>query len=298
MNLKKFILTAILLIIALLGFSIYQYFKFNDDKLHLVFCNVGQGDGIFIRSPNGTDIVLDSGPDDSILNCLSSHMPFWDRSIELALLTHPHEDHMRGFISILKNYEVKNFATENIANTTATYGQLFAQIKTSNLKVPAKGEARQGWQNLYAGDRFKLSDGLTIKVVGPTKEFLEKTSPEGKIGETHEFGSLELLFSLGSFSALTTGDSQIEELNEALPYLPKVGVFQIPHHGSKFGTDDKLLSSINPKFAAISVGKNKYGHPTPEVLKILEDLNIKFLRTDQHGDIEIVVDKTGQFTLR
>lgn len=284
---RKFIFSSIILVFALATFSIYQYLKFSDGELHLVFCNVGQGDGIFIRTPSGTDIVLDSGPNDSIISCLSNHMPFWDRSIELALLTHPHEDHMRGFISILKNYEIKNFATENLANDTQTYGQLIEQLKGLSLKV----------QNLYAGDKFRLSDGLTIKVVGPTKEFLERTSPEGKIGESHEFGSLELLLSLGSFNALTTGDSQIEELNEALPYLPKVDVFQIPHHGSKYGTNSELLSAISPKFAAISVGKNKYGHPTQEVLGILEEQKIKYFRTDQHGDIEIVVDKTGNFTV-
>ena len=284
---KKFFLTALALIFLLLGFSTYQYFKFNDNNLHLVFCNVGQGDGIFIRSPNGTDIIVDSGPDGSILGCLSDHMPFWDRTIELSFLTHPHEDHMRGFISIFKRYKVLNFATENLKNDTVLYREVVKEIQKAGIKS----------QNLIAGDKFKISDGTQIRVVGPSKDFLERTSPNKKIGESKEFASLELLISSGSFRALLTGDSQIEELNEAQQFLSKVDIFQIPHHGSKYGTDSQFLNSINPKLAVISVGKNKYGHPSAQVLKILSELNVKYLRTDQHGDIEIVADKNGNFSV-
>lgn len=285
---KKFILITFALIFLLFGFSIFQYFKFNDGKLHIVFCNVGQGDGIFIRSPKGLDILVDSGPDDSILDCLSNHMPFWDRTIELSFLTHPHEDHMRGFISVFKRYEIQNFATEKLSNDTVLYREV---IKESQK---AKGKN----QNLLAGDRFRLSDGLSIQVVGPSKDFLERTSPSSKIGQSKEFASLELLVSFGSFNALLTGDSQIEELNEALQQVQgkqTIDVFQIPHHGSKYGTDNDLVQRLNPKLTIISVGKNKYGHPAPSVLKILSDLKINYLRTDSHGDIEIVVDKTGSF---
>ncbi len=284
---KKFFLTALALIFLLLGFSTYQYFKFNDNNLHLVFCNVGQGDGIFIRSPNGTDIIVDSGPDGSILGCLSDHMPFWDRTIELSFLTHPHEDHMRGFISIFKRYKVLNFATENLKNDTVLYREVVKEIQKAGIKS----------QNLIAGDKFKISDGTQIRVVGPSKDFLERTSPNKKIGESKEFASLELLISSGSFRALLTGDSQIEELNEAQQFLSKVDIFQITHQGSKFGTDSQFLNSINPKLAVISVGKNKYGHPSAQVLKILSELNVKYLGTDQHGDIEIVADKNGNFSV-
>lgn len=284
---KKFFLTALALIFLLLGFSTYQYFKFNDNNLHLVFCNVGQGDGIFIRSPNGTDIIVDSGPDGSILGCLSDHMPFWDRTIELSFLTHPHEDHMRGFISIFKRYKVLNFATENLKNDTVLYREVVKKIQKAKIKS----------QNLIAGDKFKISDGTQIRVVGPSKDFLERTSPNKKIGESKEFASLELLISSGSFRALLTGDSQIEELNEAQQFLSKVDIFQIPHHGSKYGTDSQFLNSTNPKLAVISVGKNKYGHPSAQVLKILSELNVKYLRTDQHGNIEIVADKNGNFSV-
>ena len=284
----KNILTFVVLILALLGFSLYQYIRFNDGKLHLIFCNVGQGDGIFIRTPKGLDFIVDSGPDDSILSCLSRHMPFWDRTIELAFLTHPHADHITGFISIFKRYKVLNFATEDLSNDTSLYKELSSELQSMNLKT----------RSLYLEDSFSISDGTKIKVVGPSKEFLERTSPNGKIGESKEFGSLELLLTFGSFNALLTGDFQVDELNEAQHLFSKIDVFQTPHHGSKYGIDSQFLSTISPKLAVISVGKNKYGHPSTEVLKILNDLAIKFLRTDRNGDVEIIADKNGHFSVR
>ncbi|HKC14774.1 MAG TPA: hypothetical protein VKC89_02325 [Patescibacteria group bacterium] len=285
---KKFIFITFLLLISLVGFFAYQKFKFDDGKLHIIFCNVGQGDGIFIRSPKGIDIMVDSGPDDSILRCLSSHMPFWDREIELAFLTHPHEDHMKGYEHVFKRYKVLSFNTEELSNKTLTYKAIINDIQ--NLKIKTR--------SVFQGDSFKLPDNLQIKVVGPSREFLNETSPHGEIGESGEFGSLELLFSYKSFSVLTTGDSQVREILNAQPYLQNLTVFQIPHHGSRFGIDKENLIKLNPKLAVISVGKNKYGHPTKEVLQDLEDSKINYLRTDKRGDIEIVVDSKGNYTLR
>ncbi len=286
---KKQIATTTILIFALLVFSLFQYFKFSDNKLHIVFCNVGEGDGVFIRTPKGFDILFDSGPDDSVLNCLSSHMPFWDRDIELAVLSHPHADHMRGFLSVFQRYSVKNFATENLSNTTDLYKEVFSAVGKNGLKI----------QNLYAGDTFRTSDGFSFKILGPTREFLSRTS-NGIIKESSEDGSLLSLLSIGRFFAVLTGDSPLEEISSGVNAysLQKVKVFEIPHHGSRFNLDQNVLSQISPDLAVISVGKNTYGHPSDEVLKALSNLKIPFIRTDQHGDVEIIADKNGSFNIR
>lgn len=282
---RKFFLTTAALFFLLAGFSIYQYFKFNDNKLHLIFCNVGQGDGILIRTPNGTDIIQDGGPDDSVLTCLSRHTPFWDRDIELMLLSHPHADHMTGMISIFQDYKVKNFATEALTNTTQIYNKLVQTLKEKNITAKI----------LYAGDSFRISDQVRLKILGPTRELIAKT-PNGIIKESSEDGSLMTLITFSDFNAILSADSPLEEIHEALETTTgKIEVFQIPHHGSKFNIDEDSITRVSPKLAVISVGKNKYGHPAPEVVKILRDLDIKHLRTDQHGDIEIIIDKTGQF---
>lgn len=288
-RMKKIVLTSFVLLLLLAGVFLHQWLRFNDGKLHIIFCNVGQGDGILIRTPSGLDIVEDGGPDNSILNCLSRHMPFWDRKIELVFLSHPHADHMIGIVSILNSYKVSFFATEELSNATSIYKKLAKILQDKNLRT----------QYIYARDSFQVSDGLSFKILGPSKEFTKRTSPNGKIGETKEFASLISLVSFGEFDLLLSGDSQLEGLKEALAAdsFGPIEVFQIPHHGSKYGTDLEVLDILKPKLAVISVGKNKYGHPTKFILDLLAESNIKTLRTDEDGDIEIVVDKNGQFKI-
>jgi len=278
---KAFLIGTVL--IFLLGYIfIYQIITYNDKKLHVVVCDVGQGDAIFVRTPQGSDILIDGGPDDSVLNCLGKHMPFWDRTLEIMILTHPHSDHFIGLFEVLKNYKVKSFASEDLGNKTAGFNALMEEIKKQ--RIPTK--------YVFAGDRFILKDGVILKIVGPTQKFIQQTSPGGTIEESSEFASLESLLIYGKFSALLTGDSQVAELRDAISNgLGNIDLLQVPHHGSRFGLTADILEVLSPKLAAISVGKNnKYGHPTSFILEMLKSLKIKTLRTDQVGDIEIISD--------
>ena len=285
LTIGKILLIGSALVLLLSLVFVYEFIRFNDGKLHVVFCNVGQGDGIFIRTPKGLDVLVDGGPNDSVLSCLSSHMPFWDRTIELVFLTHPHADHMRGLVSVFKRYKVLSFATENLSNDTVLYKEI---LKASGRKN----------QNLTAGDKFKTRDGVMFKILGPSEEFIERTSPTGKIGESREFASLITLLSFGSFDVLLTGDSQSAGLREALADNFSIEIFQIPHHGSRFGLDQDIIKRLNPKLSVISVGKNNYGHPSKEVLGLLKNQGVKVLRTDQHGNVEITVDRDGQIKIK
>ncbi|MDP2585601.1 MAG: MBL fold metallo-hydrolase [Candidatus Levybacteria bacterium] len=279
---KHFLIGAVLLF--LLGcILVYQNITYNDKKLHVVVCDVGQGDAIFIRTPQGSDILIDGGPDNSVLNCLGKHMPFWDRTIEVMILTHPHSDHFMGLFAVLNNYKVKSFAAEELINKTTGFASLMDKIKVQKIPI----------RFVFAGDRFVLKDQVILEIVGPTQGFIHQTSPGGTIGETGEFASLETLIKYGMFSALLTGDSQVLELRDAVGNynMKDIDIFQVPHHGSRFGFDQTILNILNPKIAVISVGKsNKYGHPTAFILDLLKSRNIKTLRTDQVGDIEIISD--------
>jgi len=172
--------------------------------------------------------------------------------------------------------------TENIKNNTSSFNYLMNSIMSLGIKT----------RYVYSGDRFRLKDGVVLEIVGPTREFLNFTSPNGLIGESEEFGSVETLIRYGNFSALLTGDSQASELEQALSFIQgKLSILQVPHHGSKTGLNAEILETLNPKLAVISVGdNNKYGHPTQEILQILEDKDIKTLRTDLNGEIEIISD--------
>lgn len=279
---KKFIVWGICVSFFLLGgFAIYQSIAFSDKKLHINFCNVGQGDGVHIRTPNGTDILIDAGPDESLTSCLADGMPFWDKKVELAFLTHPHADHLVGFIDVLRRYSLEVFATEKLVNTTAAFSVLTQELAIKKI-VP---------KYLHQGDTYKTADGVAITVLSPTKSLLSRTSPNGVIGEKQEFASLILLLSYGSFHVLFTGDSQVESLAEAISGRQSpVAVLQVPHHGSKTGLDRSVVDRIDPKLAVISVGKNRYGHPAEEVMTMLKEKNIKILRTDQNGSIKFISD--------
>lgn len=283
MSTKNLIFAIMLSVFALLGIVVYHYGKLYDGKFHVIFCDVGQGDAIFLRTPKGEDILVDGGPNHDVLACLSSHMPFWDRDLELVILTHPHADHLNGLINVAKRYKIISFATENVKNNTLIFEALMKELENQNIKI----------QHLYAGDRFLFKDGVSLNIIGPSRRFLKQTSPTGMIGEKSEFGNIVSLFKYKDFSVLLTGDSQASQLKEAIlgGGLGGIDVIQVPHHGSKTGLDSEILDSIKSELAVISVSKkNKYGHPAIGIIEILRDKDIKILRTDERGEIEIVTN--------
>lgn len=280
---KQFLKISIFASITLIFITIYQFVIFYDRKLHITFCDVGQGDAILIRTPDGLDILVDGGPDGKILDCLSSHMPFFDKTLELVILTHPHFDHFQGLFSVIKSYKISSFAAENLSNTAISYQEFVKLMQSKNIKT----------QYIYQNDLISLSDSLSIKIVGPSKEFLNRTSPNNLISDSSEFGSIESLITYHDFSILLTGDSESQELIDAIndTSLHYVSVLQVPHHGSKTGINETILQKIQPKLSVISVGaNNRYHHPNPSIIDILTKQKIPIKRTDVNGDVEIVSD--------
>lgn len=266
------------------GFFMWQQVVFRDNKLHIVFCDVGQGDAIFVRTPAGANMLFDGGPGDTVLECLSRHMPFWERTLSLVFLSHPHEDHLAGLLGVVGQYNIGQFGTEMISNDTFRYKKLYRIIQNKNIPI----------KYLFAGNTFKLSDGVSVSILSPTKEYLDETSPNGKVGEKEEFASVIPLITYGNFKLLLTGDSQANGLRRALQQMKSVSsisVLQIPHHGSKTGLTQELLDALKPNLAVISVGlKNKYNHPAKSTLELLQRNKIPLKRTDRNRDIEIVSD--------
>jgi competence protein ComEC len=270
------------------GFFFFQSAKFNDGKLHLVICNVGQGDAIFIRTANGSDILVDGGPDDSVLSCLSKHMPFWDRTIELMVLTHPHVDHLTGLISVLNRYHVMHYVTENVENETSSFKRLQAALAVQRLTA----------NYATSGERIDFSDKTQLLTVWPTQDWMKNLKLQDSQNLQLEGSSLDVngfcliqLLSYGNFKALLTGDTGVIAEEKIAEMVGKVDVLKVTHHGSKTGMSDYFLSKVSPSLAIISVGaNNKYGHPAKEALDILNSHHIKTLRTDKDGEVEVVTD--------
>src|SRR3989344_5440581 len=246
-------------------------------KLRLVFCDVGQGDGMLLISPGGRQVVVDGGPGTKIVDCLGQKMPFWDRTIEMVVLTHPQKDHMEGLLSVLSRYKVKMIATTGVENETELFKAWQTAIKAEGAKIYVP----------KAGDRLVLDSvrGQTssMDVLWPTKDKLELWKLAG-LSELNK-SSVVLRLQMDGFCAYLTGDIPKEILEGLIDGTCQV--LKISHHGSKTGTNQEILDSIDPKVAIIQVGKNSFGHPHKEVLDLLASKGVKIYRNDINGIVEI-----------
>lgn len=241
------------------------------DKLMIDFFDVGQGDSVFVAAPNGNQVLIDGGPSDVILEKLGRQMPLSDKKIELLVLTHPDADHLDGLLEVLKRYEVGGILETGIKDDTAEYKIWNEEIK--NKKIPV----------FYAkaGEKIIIADNFYIEIFYPFgniagQDFSGKTNASSIVGKIH----------YGQNSVLFTGDAEkdAEYFLVRSKFDLKADILQIAHHGSKNSSTQEFLDVVAPDIAVIQVGaKNRYGHPAPETLFKLSDIDI--LRTDQSGDI-------------
>ena len=275
----KYILLFLLFVALIVWFGVLAT---GEKKLHLIACDVGQGDAI-LATLGDIQILTDGGVSNKVLGCLGRHMPFWDREIELVILTHPDKDHFKGLIEVFRRYRVDNFLSNGLKSGSLEYQVLEKEVGGENIKTIT---AREG---------MVLGVGkIWLDILSPSEEQLRGLST--KVTEKNEYSIVSLL-RLGNFDALLTGDVESEAAdnladrimateNETIEYI------KVPHHGSKNGLTQKLLEAVMPKLAVISVGNNSYGHPNEEVIKLLKSKGIKILRTDEMGDI--VVESDGK----
>jgi len=250
-------------------------FQLPDSNLHLIACDVGEGDAI-LAIYGDTQILTDAGPNNRVLDCLARHIPFWDKEIEVVVLTHPDKDHYGGLAELFKSYQVDNFLINRQSVYTETRSAGTEQSEV--LKGPAGGTKIIG-----AGTKVRAGK-ISLDILWP-----EDLLPD-KSDQSNESSIISLL-SFGSFAALLTADMPSSVSDRLVPRLALgIDYLKVPHHGSKNGLTASLLEVMKPKVAVISVGKNSYGHPAEETLKILRDNDIKILRTDEVGDIEVVSD--------
>jgi len=261
----------LILTFSFLTFFVYFLFKNLDSKTKIVFCDVGQGDATYIRVKNKVDVLIDAGPDKKILNCLGKHMPFWDKKIELAFLSHPNKDHYQGFFFINGRYKIERFVTVESPFVSPSYKNLIETLKKNQVLILKKF---QGDQINILNDRFLF--------LWPVKNYFSS--------QDNDYSYL-LLFQEDDFKALFTGDASPKILNlivktNTIDFIKNINLIKIPHHGSKNGLTKNFLSISNPKIAVISVGKNNtYGHPAKEVLEMLKAQKVKIKRTDEEGNI-------------
>lgn len=295
----KLKLIFLFLINGLIWISVYQ--SRGNTNLRVIACDVGQGDAILITL-NKSQVLIDGGPGGKVIDCLSTYMPFWDRKIELVILTHPQLDHYEGLIKVFEIYKVDTFLANSLVASSQSYKVLENEVGGSQARVinPQNDlTLRLGMMYLdilHPGSEF-ITSNSTYKV-GKT-DF--KSENMGVLGasetklDPNEF-SIVTLLKFKEFKALFTGDAG-PELSDSLANrgnLVDVDYIKIPHHGSKNGVTEKLLDVTSPIVAVISSGKkNNYGHPNKEVIDMLKARNIEIFRTDEIGDVIIETDGTN-----
>lgn len=251
-------------------------FDFSGQKyLTVNFLAVGQGDATLIEIPGGYQVLIDGGPDSTILEKLGQEMPFWDRAIDLVILSHPEKDHLTGLLQVLKKYQINYILWSGIIKDTTEFEEWQELITEEKAKVIVG----------QAGDKVFLGNA-EIDILYP----LENLAGQRPKDVNDSSIVAKLVFGQNSF--LFTGDiSQKIEKNLAQNF-PEVDsdVLKIAHHGSKYSTVEEFIKAVLPEIAVIELGKNIYGHPTQEVLDRLRNYDIDILRTDQNGDIKIFSD--------
>lgn len=256
--------------------------------LEVTFFDVGQGDAIFIETPKRHQILIDGGPSSVILEKLGKKMPFWDKSIDLVILTHPERDHLAGLIEVLKKYKIENILWTGIIRDTAEFKEWQNLIKPSSERKSLLLGKDEKAQIKIAKVGQKIIAGRTvIDILYPFENL------EGKIFKDSNNTSIigKLIFGQNSF--LFTGDIYQSAEKEILDRGLDVNsdILKVAHHGSKTSSPEEFIVKVSPEIAVISVGKeNSYGHPNQEVLEIFKKFGIKVLRTDLDGDIKIFSD--------
>lgn len=272
---KKIVLIILigLLIANLLAFSIVWDLR-QAKALEVIFFDVGQGDSIFIKSSAGHQILIDGGPDSTVLEKLAQEMPFFDRSLDMIILTHADSDHLNGLIEVLKRYKIDYIVWTGLIKDTENCQQWQQLIEKEGavIKIAQAGQKirfNQAYLDILypfdnlAGQQFKNTNNTSIvsRLVSKDDSFLFT----GDIEEPVE-----------------------KQLLERNVYLDS-DILKVAHHGSITSSCQEFIERVSPATAVISCGRNnQYNYPRQETLAVLENNNIEILRTDQDGDIKFI----------
>ncbi len=264
----------------------------KDSRTLVVFCDVGQGDGAYIRLENKIDILIDAGPDRKILDCLGKYMPPYDHTIELAIISHPQKDHIGGLLYVYPRYHIDRLAMTPLRERSKTFSDVLKRIQDDHTMVVF----------VKQGMRFTLKDA-NITFLWPSEYFLEKNLQFDPLHDkNYALSSLDdndfsevFFFQQGNYKILFTGDASISTLGTLSHQSNlKSTILKVPHHGSKNGLTLSFLKLADPRVSVISVGKhNSYHHPSKEVLDMLQASKTQIRRTDEEGDIVIKIPITN-----
>lgn len=246
----------------------------NNDFLTVYFCDVGQGDGVVIRTIDGHLGVIDGGPDRKVLDCLDNSSLIKNKRIDYMILTHPHKDHVSGLLEVADRYDIGEVIIGGYFDyQTPEYTAFLNKLQDEDVRVVEAGE-RIGWQ-----------DGLSLEFLWPVQGYMSRDMNDMSIVTRVVYKNACLL---------ETGDAGADFEKYYVNEYAECDLLKVAHHGSKTASGEEFLSELRPKLAVVSVGKNSYGHPNKEVMNRLESAGARIFDTLK-GGVEIVSDGDGWY---
>ncbi len=298
----KWYLLAFVFIISIASFFIPADILSKDLKVY--FLDIGQGDAALVRTPQRQNILIDGGPDNSVIYKLGKYLPFWERKIDLVILTHPHADHLIGLVEVLKRYRVEKIVFTGVSYYSDFYKELkklreeknipfvlaFAgrELNFGEIKIEILSPEKNLWNKIFRGDEEDGGGLNDTSVVAQLSFGKNSFLFMGDAGAEVEKALLSK-FEIRNPKSETNSNSDFQNPNDQKIEILNLKslILKVGHHGSDTSSSYEFLQAVSPELAVISVGKNKYGLPAHRVLYRLRKLGIPFLRTDENGDIQV-----------
>lgn len=279
MNKKLLLLLAPLLsLAAIIIFGLLYFYSKQQTNLSINFLDVGQGDAIFIKTPFNQNILVDGGPDSTVLKRLGENLPWWSRTIDLLVLTHPHDDHIIGLNEIIKRYDVRKIIYTGVVYDSSAYDSWQESVKAYQIPTVIIDHPQI----------INLGKNCILEILYPRQAIY------GQSIDNLNNSSLVSKLVCAGVKILLVGDAEQAEEKELLQAEADLSadIIKVGHHGSDTASSEEFLAKVKPQYAIIEVGKNDFGLPSLRVIKRLERRGVKIYRTDQSGTI--VIKKNDQ----
>mgnify|MGYP001559267079 CR=1 FL=1 len=260
----------------LLGIAVFA--DTREGILEIDVLDIGQGDAILIQTPTRARVLIDGGRDTTVSKKIAEELPFWERTIDVMILTHPDLDHVGGLPDVLRRYRVGAILLTEVEKDLPAYQEFLARAREEDIPL----------QYVYAGDSLRLGPDLVLAIFAPEKGTIDSE-------DLNNFSIVaKLMHNKRSF--LFTGDAEDKGERRMIAGGADLSadVLKLGHHGSRYSSSAVFFKSVGARAGLISAGAhNSYGHPHPDVLKRMADASMTAYRTDTQGTIEIISD--GEF---
>ena len=271
-------ITGVVILTLLAVVGVIWYAVFSEDRagiLRVSFLDVGQGDAVLVTAPSGIQVLIDGGPDAGVLRRIAAVMPWYDRSLDVVIASHPDADHITGLLDVVQRYQVGMFLTSSVHGSTEMWKKLQKEVQSKH--IPAITAQR--------GQILSLGGGAYMEILSPDRAVPHVDTNVGCV-------VARLVYGTTSFLLPCDAPRSVEEYLVTLDGS-NLGstVLKAGHHGSKTSASLLFVGYTNPQYVVFSRGcANKYGFPSPETVSLFKKFNIQAVDTCEQGTITFVSD--------